>query len=103
MSGEPILRAEFDAHMALIETKLKIMEVSIHRWVLSGIIAALLTFGATGAAIYNKVDSLTPLIEIVDERGRWMEDQELMDREQNRGISEANPKWVAPEVPERPR
>lgn len=83
-----------------LRLEIKNSEMSQKNWILSGVIAMMISGGAGYMALRMQLDRLETSLPRVEstllEQIGWMKSQERRDDHQDQGIRQANPKYVVP-------
>lgn len=99
-----VTRDEFEGAIRHVEIKIENAALKQKLWVLSGVIAIMLTFGGGYVSLVSKLDRLNenmpPLVTKLEARGTWMQRQEQRDALQDGALRKIDDKYVPmPYVP----
>ena len=91
-----ISRHEFVAALQAVESRIDNSELKLQKWMLSGIIAIMLTFGGGFLQIAAKLDRLGDTFAILDGRRQWMARKDQQDQIQDEALRQVKPDYVSP-------
>lgn len=92
-----VTREEFDAKLGHLETKIEREGLRTKMWVLSGVVAIIMSFGGGYVSIISKIDriaeTLPTMTRIQDGRRDWIQIQDRRDLRQDETLRELQPEY----------
>ena len=96
-SGNFVSREEFEETIQRIRVEIENASLKTRQWVLTGVVAIILTFGSGYISLVSKLDRLNDAMpgisSVLDGRRVWMQRQDQRDDMQDEQLRTVNPKY----------